>query len=372
MEIIKGSFAEAKVFTEDMEEYARAQLQMICDHWVAESSKIRVMPDVHPGKVGTVGLTMTVGKRIMPNLLGIDIGCGMTCVKVQGKRIECQKLDTVIRERIPAGFAIRTRMHHLAEQFEIERLHCCDSIHMEKAFLSLGTLGGGNHFIEVDADGDGQLYVVVHSGSRHLGKEVTEYYIKSGAEQLKRQGIKEPYPLTWLDGELMEHYIADVQIVQTFAALNREIILAEILKGMKWKETERFSSVHNYLDESGTERMLRKGAVSARQGEQVIIPVNMKDGILLGRGKGNPDWNWSAPHGSGRRIRRDAVKSQYTVAAFKKEMKGIYCTCISADTLDESPYAYRPAEQILERIGETVEIAAHLKPVFNYKAGKKA
>lgn len=372
MEIIKGSFAEAKIFTDDIEDYARAQLQMICDNPVSEGSKIRVMPDVHPGNVGTVGLTMTVGKRMIPNLLGIDIGCGMTCVKIQGKRIEYQKLDRVIRERIPAGFAIRNRMHHLAEEFAIERLHCCDSVNMEKAFLSLGTLGGGNHFIEVDQGEEGQLYVVVHSGSRHLGKEVTDYYVKAGAEILKQKGEVVPYPLTWLEGELMERYISDVKTVQEFAALNREIMLAELLKGMKWKEAERFSSVHNYLDESGSERILRKGAISAGMGERVIIPVHMKDGVLLGTGKGNLDWNVSAPHGSGRRMRRDEVKNHYTVAAFKKEMKGIYCSCIGADTLDEAPYAYRSAEQIVGNIAETVEITDWLKPVFNFKAGKKA
>lgn len=369
MEIVRGAFAEAKIFTNKLEDYARAQLQMLCDNPVAKDSRIRVMPDVHPGNVGTIGLTMTVGERMIPNLLGIDIGCGITCAKVKGKKMELQKLDTIIRERIPAGFSVRSSIHPLAEQFNTGRLRCYKKVNEGKAYFSLGTLGGGNHFIEVDKDEEGQFYIVIHSGSRHLGKEVTDYYIKSGAEYLKKQGERVPYPLTWLDGQLMEDYIADVEIVQEFAARNREIILAEILKRMKLKEEDVFSSVHNYLDKSGTKKILRKGAVSAKIGERVIIPVNMRDGVLLGTGKGNPDWNESAPHGSGRRMRRDEVKKHYTVAAFKKEMKGIYCSCIAADTLDEAPFAYRTLGEITDDIQETVEITNVLKPVYNFKAG---
>lgn len=371
MEIIKGKYAQAKVFTDDMEDYAGAQLKMICDDPVSEGSWIRVMPDVHPGKVGTIGLTMTVGERMIPNLLGIDIGCGMTCAVIKEKRIEMQKLDKVIRESVPSGFQVRKKGHHLAELFEAERLKCYRHIHKEKAALSLGTLGGGNHFIEVDKDNDGRLYIIVHSGSRHLGKEVTDYYVDKGAELLKEKGLEVPYPMTWLEGNLMEDYIADVSVAQEYAQLNREIILAEILKGMKLKETDTFSSVHNYIGTLSGRRILRKGAISAAKGERVIIPVNMRDGVLLGTGKGNPDWNESAPHGSGRSMRRDEVKSCYTVSAFKNEMKGIYCSCIGANTLDEAPFAYRPMEKLLENIKETVEITHILKPVYNFKAGGK-
>lgn len=233
MEIIKGIYSEAKVFTDDMEDYARAQLKMICDNPVSEGSQIRVMPDVHPGMVGTIGLTMTVGKKMIPNLLGIDIGCGMTCAVVKEKRVEMQKLDKVIK-CIPAGFQTRKKEHHMAEGFGLERLYCYKHIHQEKAALSLGTLGGGNHFIEVDKDEDGRLYIIVHSGSRHLGKEVTDYYVDEGAALLKEKGIEVPYPMTWLEGELMEDYIHDVGVAQEYAQLNRDIILAEILKGMKF------------------------------------------------------------------------------------------------------------------------------------------
>lgn len=260
----------------------------------------------------------------------------------------------------------------MADDFDAERLHCHKHIHQDKTTLSLGTLGGGNHFIEVDKDEEGKLYIIVHTGSRHLGKEVTDYYVDAGARVLKENGEEVPYPMTWLEGELMENYIADVNVVQEYAQLNRELILAEILKGMKLKETEQFSSVHNYVGTLGESRILRKGAISAKSDERVIIPINMRDGVLLGTGKGNPDWNESAPHGSGRSMRRDEVKNHYTVSAFKNEMKGIYCSCIGAYTLDEAPFAYRPIDRLLENVKDTVEVTHILKPVYNFKAGGRA
>lgn len=369
MKEIKGSYAEAKIFTDDVEAYAETQVKMICDDPVSTGSRIRVMPDVHPGQVGPIGLTMTVGSRVVPSLLGIDIGCGISCVLVKEKRIELQKLDKVIRENIPSGFAIRKEPDPRAEEFPLERIRCYDNINGEKAVLSLGTLGGGNHFIEVDKDDEGQLYIIVHSGSRHLGKEVTEHYMREGAKKLKRDGLKVPYPMTWLEGKRMEDYIADVRTVQEYAAMNREMILRKIVKTMKLKPVEAFSSVHNYLEETEEGIILRKGAISAKEGEQVIIPVNIRDGVILGTGKGNEDWNQSAPHGSGRRIRRDEVKCSYTVSAFKNEMKGIYCSCIGADTLDEAPFAYRTMEALAGNLQETVEVTRILKPIYNYKAG---
>lgn len=369
---IEGNYAKAKIFTDDVEEYARAQIKMICDNPVSAGSTIRIMPDVHPGQVGTIGLTMTIGERILPNLLGVDIGCGVTCARVGGKQMELQKLDSVIRRDIPSGFRVRDTIHHMAEEFPLEKLRCPGDVNWDKAFLSLGTLGGGNHFIEVDRDGEGRYYIVIHSGSRHLGKEVTEKYLQAGAKILKEKGLEVPYPMTWLTGELMEDYIADVKTVQEYAQLNRKIILWQILKGMKLKCEEEFLSVHNYLEESEGMRILRKGAISAKEGEQVILPVNMRDGVILGKGKGNPDWNWSAPHGSGRRMQRSEVKQHYTVSAFKNEMKGIYCSCIGADTLDEAPFAYRDMEKLLGEIKDTVEVTDIIKPVYNFKAGGKA
>lgn len=369
MKTVNGIFASAKIFTDDVEEYTAAQIKLLCDNDVAKDSAIRIMPDVHPGKVGVVGLTMTVGERLLPNLVGIDIGCGITVTKVKQKKIEFQKLDTVIRENIPAGGFVRKKEHRFMREFDLTRLRCFGSIHAEKAALSLGTLGSGNHFIETDRDEEGYLYISVHSGSRHLGKEVTEYYLRKGQEEIKQKGVKIPYEMTVLEGNLKEDYLHDQQVVKEYAALNREAMTDELVKGMKWKVSETFSCSHNYIESKGDTAILRKGAVSAYKGEQVVVPVNMRDGILLGIGKGNLDWNYSAPHGSGRILRRDKVQELYTVSDFKKEMKGIYCACIGKGTLDEAPFAYRGLAYIRQAIGDTVEITRHLKPVYSYKAG---
>lgn len=366
MKTVRGIYAEAKIFTEDVEEYAEAQVKMICGNQVAKGSKICLMPDIHPGKVGPVGLSMTVTDKVIPQLLGVDIGCGMTCVKLNKNTAEFQKLDRVIRENVPSGFAVRKEPHHMAEGFPFEKLHCARHVNRQKAEKSLGTLGGGNHFIELDRGTDGSLYLVVHTGSRHLGEEVAEHYTKLASMSLKEQGLEVPYYMSYLEGEQKEAYVEDVQTVQDYAERNRQIVVREILKGMKWKALEQFSVAHNYLDASG---MLRKGAIAAGKGVRVIIPANMRDGMILGVGLGNEDWNCSAPHGSGRRLKREDVKSRYTVSDFKKEMKGIYSSCVGADTLDEAPFAYRSIAEIAERIGDTVKITENLKPVYNYKAG---
>ena len=380
METIKGAYTFAQIFTTNNKEtaidpYALAQLQMICNQESAKDCRIRVMPDVHPGKVGTIGLTMTIGEKIIPNLIGIDIGCGMTLAQINGRKNEYQKIDAVIRECIPSGFHIRRKAHRFAAKFDFTQLRCADHIRTEKAILSLGSLGGGNHFIEMDRDEEGNHYLVIHSGSRHLGKEVTEYYLNEGQKQLKEKGIAVPYELTWLEGPLMSDYLHDLQIVQQFATLNREIILDELVKGMKWKVMDSYECIHNYMDASEEtittfgSPMLRKGAISAKAGEKVIIPINMRDGILLGIGLGNTTWNCSAPHGSGRIMKREEVKNSFTLSSFKAEMKGIYSSCINKDTLDEAPFAYRTIEDITEVIGDTVTINQIIRPVYNFKAG---
>lgn len=368
MKTVNGIYAEAKIFTDDVEDYALAQVKMICDNEIARGSTIRMMPDIHPGKIAPIGLSMTVAGKVIPQLLGVDIGCGMTCVKLNKCNVEFQKLDRVIRENIPSGFNIRKEPHHMAEDFSYEGFHCIRHINRQKADRSLGTLGGGNHFIELDKSDDGSLYLVVHSGSRHLGEEVAEYYTKLADTSLKEQGKEVPYYMSYLEGENKEAYLEDVQIIQHYAEWNRKIIVREILKGMKWKAEEQFSVPHNYLDDSG---ILRKGSISAKKGEPVVIPANMRDGIILGIGKGNADWNYSAPHGSGRKLKRDDVKNQYTVSEFKKEMKGIYSSCVSVDTLDEAPFAYRAITEIVEQIRDTVEVTEILKPVYNFKAGSR-
>lgn len=374
MRTVNGIYASAKIFTTNntqtaVEDYAIAQLQMLCDNEASKGSVIRVMPDVHPGKVGTIGLTMTVEERILPNLVGIDIGCGMTLAELRTSKIEFQKLDAVIRDHIPSGFSTRSKMHRFSEKIDLSELRCYQSIRPEKALYSLGTLGSGNHFIEVDTDDVGTQYVVLHSGSRHLGKEVTEYYLNEGQKHLKNHGLQVPYELTWLDGTLKENYLHDLQIVQQFAALNREIMLDELVKGMKWKVTDKYSCIHNYVDCSESTPILRKGAISAKHNEPVIIPINMRDGILLGTGLGNADWNHSAPHGAGRIMMREEVKRHYTVSAYKAEMKGIYSSCIGKDTLDEAPFAYRSVEDITEVIRDTVNIDKRIRPIYNFKAG---
>lgn len=368
MKIVNGVYTSAKIFTDTIEDYASAQIQMLCDLEAFEGCIVRVMPDVHPGKVGTIGFTSTIGRRVLPNVVGIDIGCGVTLAKLRQKKVEFQKLDKVIREGVPSGSRIRRKPHRFIREFDFLKLNCVEHVNIEKTEQSLGTLGGGNHFIELDQDEGGNLYAAVHSGSRRLGKEVADYYLTEGQKELKKQGISVPYELTWLEGALMEAYLQDVQTVQEFAELNRYAILDELARGMKWKIEEQISSVHNYIEESESGMILRKGAISAREGEPVIIPVNMRDGILLGTGKGNADWNYSAPHGAGRRMKREEVKSRFTLSQFRAEMKGIYSSCISKNTLDEAPFAYRNLKEIEMQIGDTAEISKSIKPIYNYKA----
>ncbi|MCI8608359.1 MAG: RtcB family protein [Firmicutes bacterium] len=368
MQKMKGTYAAATVYSHTVEDYALKQIEVICNHEVAEGSRIAIMPDVHPGKVGPIGLTMTLGSKIMPILLGTDIGCGISYMKIKQNRIEYQKLDTVIRENIPVGSKIRDIPHLHSKDFDFKALLCQKHVSEKKAVLSLGTLGGGNHFIEADRDEEGNLYVFVHTGSRRLGAEVTEFYLKEGQRRLKRRGVTVPYELTWLEGQLMEDYLNDVREMQNFAMVNRKIILSELAKQMKWKAVCFGESIHNYVDENG---ILRKGAAAAYENDEVIIPVNMRDGIILARGKGNPAWNFSVPHGSGRVSNRETVKIQHTVREFKDAMKGIYSATIGKETLDEAPFAYRGMEEILEAIQDTAEVKKILKPLYNYRAMEK-
>lgn len=376
---IKGKYTTTKIFTTHnaetaIDKYAVAQIQALCDNPVNAGCKVVVMPDVHPGVVGTIGYTQTVQQAILPNVVGIDIGCGMTLAKIRGRVKEFQKLDAVIREQIPVGFCIREHAHRMADGIDLERLHCADHIQMDKAYRSVGTLGGGNHFVELDQDKEGNTYLVIHSGSRHLGKEVTEYYIAEGEKQLKEKGLDIPHEMTYLEGELMQAYLEDLQAVQHFAEVNRQAMLTEIVRGMKWKVLDSYSCIHNYVEAAeqtytGTP-IIRKGAISAKTGEKVIIPINMQAGIILGIGRGNDDWNQSAPHGAGRIYKRSEVKQKFTVSQYKKAMQGIYSTCINEDTLDEAPFAYRNLEDIAKVLEQTVEIEKIICPIYNFKAGK--
>ncbi len=354
-----------------VEDYAKAQIEMICNNEAAKGSVVRVMPDVHPGKIGPIGLTMTIGDRILPGLVGIDIGCGMTAVQLSKVRKDYQRLDIVIRDFVPSGFHIRSEASALAESFDFDRLLCARHIQLDKARNSIGTLGSGNHFIELDEDNEGNVYLIVHTGSRYLGKAVAEYYMSLGAQRLKEQGVDVPYEMTYLERDYKEAYLHDLWVVQEYASLNREVILREITRRMKWKIQASRECIHNYVDQSGETPILRKGAISAKMGEPVIIPINMRDGVILGRGLGNPEWNASAPHGSGRILPREEVRKTHTVSEFKKEMKNVYSSSIGAGTLDEAPFAYRDLEYIREAIRDTVTIESVLKPVYNYKAGSE-
>ena len=396
---IKGKYSEAKIFTDIVDSASVAQVQELCNQEFAAGSRIRLMPDIHAGKGCTIGTTMTITDKVAPNLVGVDIGCGMETIRVRESRIELQKLDKLIYEKIPSGFSIRDKAHRYLGQIDLSQLCCARHVDLIRAEKSIGTLGGGNHFIEVDRDDEGNLYIVVHSGSRHLGVEVAGYYQEAGYKvlnrtddasvealiaQLKAEGrereiqkelkklknIKQtsiPRELAYVSGELFEQYLHDMKIVQQFAALNRQAMMDEIVKGMKLHVEEQFTTIHNYID---TEQMiLRKGAVSARAGEQLLIPINMRDGSLICVGKGSEDWNYSAPHGAGRLMSRAEAKQSFTVSEFKKQMANVYTTSVNRSTLDECPMAYKGMQDILDNIGPTAEVVKIIRPIYNFKAG---
>ncbi len=397
---INGRYNSAKVYTDIIDEGAVGQITELCCQEFTEGSRIRIMPDVHAGAGCVIGTTMTITDKIVPNLVGVDIGCGMETLILRDRHIEPEQLDTLIRERIPSGFGIRSKPHRFMERIDLSKLRCAERIDLRRAELSLGTLGGGNHFIEADK-GESGMYIVIHSGSRHLGVEVAKYYQQAAYEQLNRsddaaaralidelkaQGRQTeirrelaklkntkrtsvPKHLAYVSGQLFDDYIHDMKIVQEYAMLNRLAMADEIEKGMKIKVKDSFTTIHNYID---TENMiLRKGSVSAQKGERLIIPVNMRDGSIICIGKGNEDWNFSAPHGAGRLMSRSEAKESFTVIEFKKQMKGIYTTSVGQGTLDECPMAYKGMDTILDNIGDTADVAEIIKPVYNFKAGSE-
>lgn len=394
---LDGKYGTAKVFTDDVDQKAIAQVIDLLNQPYAAGSKIRMMPDIHAGAGCTIGTTMTITDRVCPNLVGVDIGCGMYVVKISGS-IDPERLDTVIRKSVPAGFAIHPEESQYARLFDFGNLRCKDHVDAARAKRSIGTLGGGNHFIEADRDDAGNTYIVVHSGSRHLGVEVANYYQNAGFEKmqatskdklaetismLKNEGryseIEEAClafkqnrrkiskELAYVDDELLQDYLHDMAFVQMFASVNRMAIMGAILAGMNLGTEETFETIHNYVDMS--DGILRKGAVSAKIGEKLIIPLNMRDGSLICIGKGNEDWNCSAPHGAGRLFSRSEAKERFSVDEFKDQMKGIYSTSIGQSTLDECPMAYKSMQSIVDNIGPAVEIQNVIRPFYNFKAG---
>ncbi len=394
---LTGKYAQAKIFTDVVDRDSIAQVMGLLNQPYAADAHVRMMPDIHAGAGCTIGTTMLIRDKICPNLVGVDIGCGMETVQLREKHIELQKLDVVIRENIPAGFAVRAKPHRYNDDIDLSQLHCFKQVDERRAVLSIGTLGGGNHFIEVDRDEEGNLYLVIHSGSRHLGVEVARAYqnlaiaqccqtpreeLERLTQSMKTQGRQEeieelrrvfksdhphvPRELAWVEGHAMEMYLHDMAIAQRFAALNRQAMVDTILKTMKLHPTHRFTTIHNYIDLK--HRILRKGAVSAQAGEQLIIPINMRDGSLICTGRGEADWNFSAPHGAGRLMSRSAAKERFTVSAFKKEMAGIFTTSVGQGTLDECPMAYKGMEDIVDNIAPTAKIERIIRPVYNFKA----
>ena len=400
MVFIEGKYNTAICYTPEMEPVSAGQIKSVCDQEAFAASKIRIMPDVHAGMGCTIGTTMTIIDKVVPGMVGVDIGCGMETVKLAEREIDFEALDELIRREIPCGREVRKELHPLNDQIDLQQLRCSPYVGLPRARRSIGTLGGGNHFIEVDRGEDGSLYLVVHSGSRHLGKQVCEYYqdqgrmalwggaryqidkliaqlkaegrfweIDSAVKQLKKEHrLSIPKELAYVEGKLFEDYIHDMHITQRYAVLNRKAMTDVILRGMGLTAVEEFTTIHNYIDTDSM--ILRKGAVSAKKGEKLLIPINMRDGSLICSGKGNEDWNCSAPHGAGRLMSRKDAFAKLSLEEYKAEMEGIYSTCVAKDTLDEAPMAYKPMDEIVSQIGPTAEIVERIQPIYNFKAAE--
>lgn len=397
---IKGIHNSAICYTGELESTAAAQIKAVCDEAAFSDAKIRIMPDVHAGMGCTIGTTMTITNKIVPGMVGVDIGCGMETVRIAEREIDLARLDTLIHSKIPCGREVRNTPHSLNAQIDLTQLRCSPYVNLSRAQCSIGTLGGGNHFIEVDRGENGDLFVVVHSGSRHIGNEVAKYYQDEGRKafwggsrhqvdavvaELKAQGrfkeiqptidrlrkehtIPIPRDLAYAEGQLFDDYIHDMRIIQHFAALNRKAMLDVILAGMGLTPVDQFTTIHNYID---TDHMiLRKGAVAAYEGQKLLIPINMRDGSLICIGKGNPDWNYSAPHGAGRLMSRKEAFDRLSLDEYRKEMEGIYTTCVDRTTLDEAPMAYKGMDEIISQIGPAVQIVERITPVYNFKAAE--
>lgn len=413
VEEIKIERKDLKIFTSDIEKEAVDQINLLLEQEPFKDCKVRIMPDVHAGKGCVIGFTADLGNKVIPNIVGVDIGCGMLCVELGNIELDLEKLDDIINKYIPAGRNIRE--HKLIDFELINKLYCLRELKETKKFnRAIGTLGGGNHFIEIDIDEDNNKYLVIHTGSRNLGKQVADYYqnlaieLCSGKEEMfkkkeaiiktyKEQGRKEeiqkalkklekeykekkpnlPNELCYLEGKYREMYLHDMKICQEYASLNRLQIAKEIL--MNYFQltfvpeieyppvmNDRFETIHNYI--SFEDNTVRKGAIRANKGERVIIPINMRDGSIIAVGKGNKDWNNSAPHGAGRLMSRRKAKETFNLEEFKKSMEDIYSTSVLEETIDEAPFVYKPMQEIIDNIQDTVEIEKIIKPIYNFKA----
>ena len=397
-----------KIFTKNVEQEAVDQIELLLAQDAFKDCKVRIMPDVHAGKGCVIGFTADLGEKVIPNIVGVDIGCGMLCVSLGQTDIDFERLDNVIRSYIPSGRAVHEG--RIVKFEELQDLKCYRELRDTKRLeRSIGTLGGGNHFIEVDVAEDGYKYLVIHTGSRNLGKQVADYYqnlafeLMSGKDKLyeeqdrlikkyKAAGRKSeiqsaiaelhrnfkavnpniPKDLCYLEGKYREDYLHDMRICQKFAYINRVMIAQIICNHMGWgvdaDMPDYFECIHNYIDHDSN--IVRKGAISAKYGEKVLIPINMRDGCIIGTGKGNEDWNCSAPHGAGRVMSRTKAKELVSLEEFEKSMDGIYTTSVNQSTIDESPMAYKTLDEIVENIKDTVDVLAIIKPVYNFKASE--
>lgn len=395
---VVGRYNTAKIFTDSADRESISQVVELCNQPYTIGNQIRMMPDIHAGAGCTIGTTMTIKDKISPNLVGVDIGCGMLTVKIRKREVDFKKLDEVIHREIPSGFSIHTTSVPYAAKIQplLKKIRAKVDIH--RALRSIQSLGGGNHFIELDKDDDENLYLVVHTGSRHLGVEIAKHYqeagykalnvtstaeIRSLVSGLKAAGRQQeiasalaqykaahetniPKSLAYVEGKLLADYLNDAHIARKFAEINRSAIAGAIVSAMEWHQIECFETIHNYIDLD--QMVLRKGAVSSKKGERLLIPINMRDGCLICTGKGNPDWNCSAPHGAGRLMSRAQAKDSLSLDEFRKEMDGIYSTSVCGATLDEAPMAYKGMDEILENIKPTATVEKIIKPIYNFKA----
>ncbi len=393
--------SDLKIFTENIDPKALNQIYTLVKQPAFSDCKIRIMPDVHAGTGCVIGFTADLGDKVIPNIVGVDIGCGMLTVELGNIEIDFTALDSTIRKYIPSG---RNVHEERFVRFDLQHLRCFRELKDTKRLeRSIGTLGGGNHFIEIDTDSEGYKYLVIHTGSRNLGKQVAEYYqnlaieSRQGKDELyakqeqliaeyKAQGrrkeiqsaIKElhrkfnpnplgiPKELCYLTGKYREDYLHDMEICQRFAILNRNAIASVLIDKMDWRSFGAFETIHNYIE--FTTNIVRKGAISAKTGEKLLIPINMRDGCIIGVGKGNEDWNCSAPHGAGRIMSRSEAKELISLDEFEKSMQGIFTTSVNQSTIDESPMVYKSMSEIVKNITDTIEILKIIKPIYNYKS----
>ena len=395
---IKGQHTDAIIYTNKPQDAAIAQIEELVNQSFMAGTKVRIMPDYHAGKGCVIGTTIALNGRVVPNLVGVDVGCGVLVAEIGEGTIDFNALDQTIRRFVPSGNDIHDEPSKLrmTEQFANDLFHTT-GLHNDYTNRSLGTLGGGNHFIEVAKDDEGMHYLLIHTGSRYVGAKVANWHQNRAFESLRRMDLTEkiealkahgrhqeiqrmiadyknenpvvPKDLSYLEGDLFDDYIADMKLAQQFAHDNRQTIAQIIAQQMKWEYGNQFDSVHNYIDVDAM--ILRKGAVRAAAGEQLVIPMNMRDGSFICIGKGNVDWNESAPHGAGRIFSRSMAMKNLSMDDFKETMSGIWTTSVSQETLDEAPMAYKPMQEIAEQIGETVEIQKHIVPVYNFKASDK-